>query len=105
VPTDLRDLITVFGNIKLPKIATFFNSEGCKIKNEININQKSQSEQYTALHILVQQANVGATRVLLANGALDEWKDRYGKQARDYVQTTPLESFFVSIICCPIKSL
>jgi cellobiose phosphorylase len=25
--TYLRDLITVFGNIKLPKIATFFNSD------------------------------------------------------------------------------
>jgi hypothetical protein len=82
-----------------------FVREGCKIKNEINIHQKSQSEQYTALHIAVQQANVGATRVLLANGALDEWKDRYGKRARDYISDVNIRKLFRQHKMLPDKKL
>ena len=82
-----------------------FVREGCKIKNEINIHQKSQSEQYTALHIAVQQANVGATRVLLANGALDEWKDCYGKRARDYISDGAIRKLFRQHKMLPDKKL
>ena len=82
-----------------------FVKEGCKIKNEINIHQKSLSEQYTALHIAVQQANVGATRVLLANGALDEWKDRYGKRARNYISDDAIRKLFRQYHMLPDKKL
>ena len=82
-----------------------FVREGCKIKNKINIHQKSQSEQYTALHIAVQQANVGATRVLLANGALDEWKDRFGKRARDYISDGAIRKLFREHKMLPDKKL
>ena len=82
-----------------------FVREGCKIKNEINIHQKSQSEQYTALHIAVQQANVGATRVLLANGVLDEWKDSYGKRARDYISDVAIRKLFRQHKMLPDKKL
>ena len=48
----------------------------------------------TALHIAVQQSNVNITRLLLENGARNEWKDFLGMHARHYVHNDAIGVIF-----------
>jgi hypothetical protein len=59
--------------------------KGCHIFHFKDVDQRSTDELRTALHIAVQQSNVGITRLLLENGAKDKWKDFLGMHARHYV--------------------
>jgi ankyrin repeat protein len=45
----------------------------CDPKHRIKINQRSTHELRTALHFAVKQSRVEITRILLENGARDEW--------------------------------
>ena len=50
-------------------------AKGCHIRHLIDLDQRSTDELRTALHIAVQQSNIDITRLLLENGAKDDWKD------------------------------
>jgi hypothetical protein len=43
--------------------------------------------------------------VLLANRALDEWKDRYGKRARNYISDDAIRKLFRQYKMLPDKKL
>ncbi len=43
--------------------------------------------------------------MLLANGALDEWKDRYGKRTRDYISDYAITKLFRQYNMLPDKKL
>ena len=43
--------------------------------------------------------------MLLANGALDEWKDSYGKRARDYISDVAIRKLFRQHKMLPDKKL
>jgi ankyrin repeat protein len=68
--------------------------QACHPDLQINIHQQSQHELRTALHIAVQQSNVTITRVLLEHGALDQWEDRYGKKAHEYIKNNAIGMLF-----------
>jgi ankyrin repeat protein len=68
--------------------------QACHPDLQINIHQQSQHELWTALHIAVQQSNVTITRVLLEHGALDQWEDRYGKRAHEYIKNDAIGMLF-----------
>ena len=61
--------------------------KACNPDLQNNLHQQSQHELRTALHIALQQSNVAITRVLLEHGAVDQWEDRYGKRAHEYMNT------------------
>ena len=68
--------------------------QACHPDLQINIHQQSQHELRTALHIAVQQSNVTITRVLLEHGALDQWEDRYGRKAHEYIKNDAIGMLF-----------
>lgn len=59
--------------------------QGCEPGYQIPLNEQSTQKLRTALHFAVQRSNVKIARVLLQHGAQNDWEDRYGKRARDYV--------------------
>ena len=62
-----------------PEIARYT----CDPKHGIKLNQRSTHELRTALHIAVKESRVEIARILLENGARDEWGDLFGTCARD----------------------
>ena len=59
--------------------------QGSEPGYQIPLNEQSTQKLRTALHFAVQRSNVEIARVLLQHGAQDDWEDRYGTRARDYV--------------------
>jgi ankyrin repeat protein len=70
-------------------------AKGCHIRHFIDLDQRSTDELRTALHIAVQQSNVGIRRLLLENGAKDEWKDFLGMHARHNVRDDAIGVLFL----------
>ena len=70
-------------------------AKGCHIRHLIDLDQRSTDELRTALHIAVQQSNIGITRLLLENGAKDDWKDFLGMHARHYVRDNTISVLFL----------
>jgi ankyrin repeat protein len=77
----------------------------CDPDLQIDLNQQSQHELRTALHIAVQQSNVAVTCVLLEHGALDKWEDRYGRRASEYITDNAIMLFFRYNIPCNIENV
>ena len=46
----------------------------------------------TALHFAVKKSKVEITRILLENGARDEWGDLFGTYAREYIRDDNLDN-------------
>ena len=65
-----------------PEVARY----ACDSKHGIKLNQRSTHELRTALHIAVKESRVEITRILLENGARDEWGDLFGMYAREYIR-------------------
>ena len=65
-----------------PEVARY----ACDPKHGIKLNQRSTHELRTALHIAVKESRVEIARILLENGARDEWGDLFGTYARDYIR-------------------
>ena len=70
-------------------------AKGCHVRHLIDLDQRSTDELRTALHIAVQQSNIGITRLLLENGAKDDWKDFLGMHARHYVRDNTISVLFL----------
>ena len=64
-----------------PEVARY----ACDPKHGIKLNQRSTHELRTALHIAVKISRVEIARILLENGARDEWGDLFGNLARAYI--------------------
>ena len=64
-----------------PEVARY----ACDPKHGIKLNQRSTHELRTALHIAVKGSRVEITRILLEEGARDEWGDFFGNLARVYI--------------------
>ena len=64
-----------------PEVARY----ACDPKHGIKLNQRSTHELRTALHIAVKNSRVEIARILLENGARDEWGDLFGNLARAYI--------------------
>ena len=67
---------------------------GCDSSRQIDINQKSTPELRTALHIAVQYSNMEIIDVLLKAGVRDDWEDRYGRRAYEYVVDDAIYALF-----------
>ena len=64
-----------------PEVARY----ACDPKHGIKLNQRWTHELRTALHIAVKNSRVEIARILLENGARDEWGDLFGNLARAYI--------------------
>jgi hypothetical protein len=67
---------------------------GCDSSQPIDINQQSTTELRTALHIAVQYSNMEIIDVLLKAGARDDWEDRYGRRAYEYIVDDAIYALF-----------
>jgi hypothetical protein len=67
---------------------------GCDSSRQIDINQQSTTELRTALHIAVQYSNMEIIDVLLKAGARDDWEDRYGRRAYEYIVDDAIYALF-----------
>jgi ankyrin repeat protein len=78
----------------------------CHPDLQIDLNQQSQHELRTALHIAVQQSNAAVTRVLLDQGALDKWENHYGRRANEYITDDVISMlFFRYNLTCDIENV
>ena len=73
-----------------PEVARY----ACDPKHGIKLNQRSTHELRTALHIAVKGSKVEIARILLENGARDEWGDLFGTYARDYIRDDEIGVLF-----------
>jgi hypothetical protein len=73
-----------------PEVARY----ACDPKHGIKLNQRSTHELRTALHIAVKESRVEIARILLENGARDEWGDLFGTYARDYIRDDEIGVLF-----------
>jgi hypothetical protein len=62
----------------------------------LKLNQRSTHELRTALHLAVKKSRVEITRLLLENGARDDWRDCYGAFARDYITNDNICVLFIT---------
>jgi ankyrin repeat protein len=73
-----------------PEVALY----ACDPKHGIKLNQRSTHELRTALHLAVKESRVEITRILLENGARDEWGDLLGMYAREYIRNDNIGVLF-----------
>ena len=73
-----------------PKVALY----ACDPKHGIKLNQSSTHELRTALHLGVKESRVEITRILLENGARDEWGDLFGMYAEEYIRNDSIGVLF-----------